>query len=49
MATELGAAYSLHKPFRPSELVRVVEACLAAGEAPATPDEAPPLRRSVGT
>jgi len=49
MATKLGAAYSLHKPFRPSELVRVVEACLAAGEPQATPDEALPLRRSVGT
>jgi DNA-binding response OmpR family regulator len=28
MATKLGAAYSLHKPFRPKELLRVVEACL---------------------
>jgi DNA-binding response OmpR family regulator len=29
MATKLGAAYSLHKPFRPRELLRVVEACLS--------------------
>ena len=29
MATKLGAAYSLHKPFRPRDLLRVVEACLA--------------------
>jgi CheY-like chemotaxis protein len=29
MATKLGAAYSLHKPFRPKDLLRVVEACLA--------------------
>jgi CheY-like chemotaxis protein len=28
MATKLGAAYSLHKPFRPKDLLRVVEACL---------------------
>jgi DNA-binding response OmpR family regulator len=28
MATKLGAAYSLQKPFRPKELLRVVEACL---------------------
>jgi len=27
MATKLGAAYSLHKPFRPKELLHVVEAC----------------------
>src|SRR5215510_10100224 len=26
MATKLGAAYSLHKPFRPRDLLRVVEA-----------------------
>ena len=29
MATRLGAAYSLRKPFRPKELLGVVEACLA--------------------
>jgi DNA-binding response OmpR family regulator len=29
MATKLGAAYSLHKPFRPRDLLRVVEACLS--------------------
>src|SRR5436853_1508872 len=28
MATKLGAAYSLHKPFRPRELVKAVEACV---------------------
>jgi CheY-like chemotaxis protein len=28
MATKLGAAYSLHKPFQPKDLLRVVEACL---------------------
>jgi CheY-like chemotaxis protein len=28
MATKLGAAYSLHKPFRPPELLRAVQACL---------------------
>jgi CheY-like chemotaxis protein len=29
MATKLGAAYSLHKPFRPRDLLQVVEACLS--------------------
>lgn len=29
MATRLGAAFSLQKPFRPSELLRIVEACLS--------------------
>jgi CheY-like chemotaxis protein len=29
MATKLGAAYSLHKPFLPKDLLRVVEACLS--------------------
>ena len=35
MATKLGAAYSLHKPFRATELVQVVEACLTATTPPA--------------
>jgi CheY-like chemotaxis protein len=30
MATELGAACSLRKPFRPSELMRAIEGCLRA-------------------
>lgn len=30
MATKLGAAYSLHKPFRPRELLQAVESCLGA-------------------
>jgi CheY-like chemotaxis protein len=29
MATKLGAAHSLHKPFPPKDLLRVVEACLS--------------------
>lgn len=29
MATKLGAAYSLHKPFRPRELLNAVAACLS--------------------
>jgi CheY-like chemotaxis protein len=29
MSTKLGAAYSLHKPFRPRELLKAIEACLA--------------------
>ena len=29
MATKLGAAYSLHKPFRPRELLEAVTACLS--------------------
>jgi len=29
MATMLGAAYSLHKPFRAKDLLGVVEACLS--------------------
>jgi len=46
MATKLGAAYSLHKPFRPKDLLRVVKACLAdAGTArrhePASPPALP--------
>jgi CheY-like chemotaxis protein len=28
MATKLGAAFSLHKPFRPPELLQAVQACL---------------------
>jgi DNA-binding NtrC family response regulator len=28
MSTKLGAAYSLHKPFRPRELLNAIEACL---------------------
>lgn len=28
MATKLGAAYSLHKPFRPRELIAAVHTCL---------------------
>jgi CheY-like chemotaxis protein len=31
MATELGAACSLRKPFRPGELLRAVDACLRRG------------------
>ena len=34
MATKLGAAYSLHKPFRAPELLRLVESCLANGTTP---------------
>lgn len=29
MATELGAAYSLRKPFRPRELMAAIQSCLA--------------------
>jgi len=34
MATKLGAACSLHKPFRASELLRLVEACLSDATTP---------------
>jgi CheY-like chemotaxis protein len=34
MATKLGAAYSLHKPFRATELLRLVDACLTDAAAP---------------
>ena len=33
MATKLGAAYSLHKPFRPRELVKAVKACVSGAAA----------------
>jgi CheY-like chemotaxis protein len=33
MATKLGAAYSLHKPFRPRELLQAVENCLGSDRA----------------
>ena len=39
MATKLGAAYSLAKPFRPKDLLRAVECCLMAhddGQNPTT-------------
>src|SRR5215813_1454172 len=36
MATKLGAAYALHKPFRAAELLRLVEACLTDATTPAT-------------
>jgi CheY-like chemotaxis protein len=31
MATKLGAAYSLQKPFRPRELLKAVKTCLGSG------------------
>jgi CheY-like chemotaxis protein len=31
MSTKLGATYSLHKPFRPRELLDAIEACLGTG------------------
>ena len=34
MATKLGAAYSLHKPFRANDLLRLVEACLTDRTSP---------------
>jgi CheY-like chemotaxis protein len=43
MATKLGAAHSLHKPFRAIELLRLVEACLVDGTSP------PPGRPSDAT
>ncbi|MGA2126010.1 MAG: response regulator [Xanthobacteraceae bacterium] len=30
MSTKLGAAFSLHKPFRPRELLEAIEQCLTA-------------------
>jgi DNA-binding response OmpR family regulator len=33
MATKLGAAFSLHKPFRPPELLQAVQACLTKSRA----------------
>jgi CheY-like chemotaxis protein len=30
MSTELGAAYSLHKPFRPRDLLKAIESCLGS-------------------
>jgi CheY-like chemotaxis protein len=51
MATKLGAAYSLHKPFRPNDLLRVVEACLGddggRSRRPRTCSE-PAQRKSAG-
>jgi len=51
MATKLGAAYSLHKPFRPNDLLRVVEACLgeddSASRRPRARSE-PRERKSAG-
>jgi CheY-like chemotaxis protein len=35
MSTKLGAAYSLHKPFRPRDLLEAIEACLGTAAAPA--------------
>jgi CheY-like chemotaxis protein len=32
MSTKLGAAYSLHKPFRPGELIKAIESCLGGGK-----------------
>jgi CheY-like chemotaxis protein len=32
MATKLGAAYSLAKPFRPKDLLRAVEYCLTGAD-----------------
>ena len=40
MSTKLGAAYSLHKPFRPRDLLKAIEACLGSG----TAAESPPSR-----
>lgn len=40
MATELGAAGSLRKPFRPNELIRAIEACLPHRDRAADPCEA---------
>jgi DNA-binding response OmpR family regulator len=31
MSTKLGAAYSLHKPFRPRDLLTAIEACVKQG------------------
>jgi CheY-like chemotaxis protein len=35
MSTKLGAAYSLHKPFRPRELIKAIQSCLGGGKTPA--------------
>ena len=46
MATKLGAAYSLHKPFRPKDLLQVVERCLVGAARIGTQiPTAPPVRR----
>jgi DNA-binding response OmpR family regulator len=42
MATKLGAAYSLPKPFRPKDLLQVVEACLSDQGEPIRIALAPP-------
>ncbi len=34
MSTKLGAAYSLHKPFRPRDLLKAIEACIGGRSAP---------------
>jgi CheY-like chemotaxis protein len=34
MATDLGAAYCLQKPFKPHELISAIESCLALASAP---------------
>jgi len=50
MATKLGAAYSLHKPFRPRDLLQVVEACLTDhGKLPRIGAQSQPIQpKSVG-
>ncbi len=40
MATKLGAAYSLAKPFRPADLLKAIEICLSGDGG--RPDQTPP-------
>ena len=39
MSTKLGAAYSLHKPFRPRELLKAIEGCLGKPSMPMHPEK----------
>jgi DNA-binding response OmpR family regulator len=39
MSTKLGAAYSLHKPFRPRELLKAIEACLTTDKSSTRPEQ----------
>lgn len=48
MATKLGAACSLQKPFRARELLRMVETCLNRTALAASIDPATPLLKTAG-
>ncbi len=45
MSTKLGAAYSLHKPFRPRDLLKAIEACLGGSISPVRDGVPQPVTR----